>query len=198
MMQARIDQVMLKEMVGNYEVGQYSAALRVIEAFAFIPVAIKQSLMPSLTNAKKKNNSLYVERFVYLYKLIIAVSVVNLFGLLIFGKFATLLLFGQEYTKASELVFLFALRLFVAYFGVIRGMHLLIESQLIYSFVCMLLGTMLNVVLNLLLIPGLESYGAIIAMLISFTVVTFVVDIFYQPGRKNLLFIGKAIKTFFV
>ena len=53
MIQARIDQVMLKEMVGNTELGYYSSAMRLIEVFGFIPMIITSSLFPAIVNAKK-------------------------------------------------------------------------------------------------------------------------------------------------
>ena len=52
MIQARIDQVMIKEMINSTEVGYYSAAIRLIEAFGFIPVMLKISLYPSILNSK--------------------------------------------------------------------------------------------------------------------------------------------------
>jgi PST family polysaccharide transporter len=51
--QAYIDQVMLGEMVGDAEVGQYSAALRIISVFGFIPMIIQSSVAPAITEARE-------------------------------------------------------------------------------------------------------------------------------------------------
>ncbi len=53
MIQARIDQVMLQEMIGSIEVGYYSVALRLIESFGFVPMILNSSIFPALVNAKK-------------------------------------------------------------------------------------------------------------------------------------------------
>jgi len=50
--QARIDQVMLGNMMNNYEVGQYSVALKFIEIFGFIPIILMNTFMPAVTKAK--------------------------------------------------------------------------------------------------------------------------------------------------
>ena len=48
----RIDQVMIKEMLDNKAVGNYAAAVRLSEAWYFIPVVISNSLSPAIVNAK--------------------------------------------------------------------------------------------------------------------------------------------------
>ena len=58
MIQARIDQVMIQEMVGSTEVGYYSVALRLIESFGFVIVLINNSIFPALVNAKKVSQKL--------------------------------------------------------------------------------------------------------------------------------------------
>src|SRR5690606_4375976 len=54
----KIDQVMIKEYMGNSAVGQYSAAVRLSEAWYFIPTIICSSLFPAIINAKMKDNDL--------------------------------------------------------------------------------------------------------------------------------------------
>jgi O-antigen/teichoic acid export membrane protein len=49
----RIDQVMIKNMLGDREVGLYSAAMRLVEVWYFIPMIITQSVFPAIVNAKK-------------------------------------------------------------------------------------------------------------------------------------------------
>ena len=63
MIQARIDQVMIREMLGDKEAGYYSAALRLIESLAFLPVIVNQSLFPALQNAKNISEKVYKKRF---------------------------------------------------------------------------------------------------------------------------------------
>jgi len=67
----KIDQVMIKEILGNFDLGQYSAAVRLSEAWYFIPIVIASSLFPAIINAKKISNSLYYDRFQKLYDIIL-------------------------------------------------------------------------------------------------------------------------------
>ena len=65
--QARIDQVMLGKMMNNYEVGQYSVALKFIEIFGFVPMVLMNTFTPAVTKAKVADESLYHSRLVNLY-----------------------------------------------------------------------------------------------------------------------------------
>ncbi|HEY3429119.1 MAG TPA: flippase, partial [Cyclobacteriaceae bacterium] len=60
--QARIDQVMLGKMLNNYEVGQYSVALKFIEIFGFMPMILMNTFTPAVTKAKATSEALYHSR----------------------------------------------------------------------------------------------------------------------------------------
>ena len=53
MLQARVDQIMLGQMIGDNEVAQYSVALRIIETSAFVGVVLKVLLVQQLSQQKK-------------------------------------------------------------------------------------------------------------------------------------------------
>ena len=53
MIQARIDQVMLKQFIGLRELGNYVVALNIIEALGFVPMILHQSLLPAIVEARK-------------------------------------------------------------------------------------------------------------------------------------------------
>ena len=49
----RIDQIMIKEMINEYQLGIYSVAVRYIELYHFIPKIIIVSFLPILLLSKK-------------------------------------------------------------------------------------------------------------------------------------------------
>ncbi|MDW8002825.1 MAG: flippase [Deltaproteobacteria bacterium] len=62
MVYTRIDQVMIKEMLGDREVGLYSAAVRMSEICYFIPVIVVSSIFPKIVEFKNNSQQLYHER----------------------------------------------------------------------------------------------------------------------------------------
>ncbi|MGQ9844375.1 MAG: flippase, partial [Spirochaetota bacterium] len=65
----KIDQVMIQEMMDAEAVGQYAAAVRISEAWYFIPMVVSSSLFPAIISAKAQNEELYYARLQKLYDL---------------------------------------------------------------------------------------------------------------------------------
>lgn len=196
MIQARIDQVMLKEMIGSAEVGQYSVAMRMIEAFGFIPMVIYSSLAPSITNAKKTSETFYRQRLIQLYRLMFLLFLATAIPIYLTAKPVVIFLFGEAYAKAGWLLQLFAIRLFFTNLGVARSLFITNNNLFKYSFVASVIGAILNITFNYLLIPIYSASGAIIATIISFTVTIFVLDAFYSETKDNFIAMINGIWSF--
>jgi len=197
MIQARIDQVMIKEMINSTEVGYYSAAIRLIEAFGFIPVMLKISLYPSILNSRKDSYELYQNRLLNYYRLNFLLFLAVAIPLSMFSEQIVTLLFGNEYHSVGILLSLMAIRLFFTNMGVARGAYIINENLMVFSLITMTLGTITNIVLNYYWIPLYASKGAILATIISFLVSIFVVDLFYSKTRMNLILQFKGIFSFY-
>jgi PST family polysaccharide transporter len=71
----KIDQIMLGQMIGDSEVGIYSAAVRISEIWYFIPTTIVSSVGPSIYGAKEKSETLYYKRIRQLLRLMAFISI---------------------------------------------------------------------------------------------------------------------------
>ena len=67
----KIDQVMIKEMLGNISVGHYAAAVKISEAWYFIPIVINSSLFPAIINAKSRSSKEFYTRLKILFSLML-------------------------------------------------------------------------------------------------------------------------------
>ena len=197
MIQARIDQVMIKEMLGSLEVGYYSVAMRLIEAVAFIPMLLKSSLYPSIQSAKIQSKALYQDRLLNFYRLNFLLFLVLAIPIFIFAEPIIVLLFGIEYQPAGVLLALLSIRLFFANMGVARGTYIVTENLMKFSMLTMILGTIVNIYLNYVLIPNYGARGAIVATIVSFFTTIYLVDIFYSKTRHNVILQVKSIITFY-
>ena len=195
--QARIDQVMLKEMIGNQEVGYYSAGMRLIEAFGFIPVILSQSLYPAIQNAKKISLSVYKSRLTNFYRLNFTAFLIIAIPIYYFAEVIVLLLYGEEFERVGGILSILAMRLFFTNMGTARGVFIISENLLKFSMLTMFIGTIINILMNYLLIPKYNSEGAVIATIISFSITTFIIDAMYDKTRVNLKLQIVAILTFY-
>lgn len=194
--QARIDQVMLGKMLNNYEVGQYSVALKIIEIFGFVPMVVMSTFSPAITKAKTISSNLYKDRLVNFYRLMFLIFVITAVPLYFFADDIIIFLFGMEYKAAGILLSLFAIRLFFTNMGVGKSVFIVNESLFKYSLVATIIGATVNILINYVLIPLYGARGAILASIISFTVSIFMLDFFFAKTRGNQRLIFKGIFSF--
>lgn len=194
--QARIDQVMLGKMLNNYEVGQYSVALKIIEIFGFVPMIVMSTFSPAITRAREASHTLYEERLTSFYRLMFFIFLVMALPLYLFADDIILLLYGMEYRTAGILLSLFALRLFFTNMGVGKSVFIVNESLFKYSLGATITGAIVNITANYLLIPFYGTTGAVIATIVSFSVSIFVLDLFFVKTRRNQQLMFKGIFSF--
>jgi O-antigen/teichoic acid export membrane protein len=194
--QARIDQVMLGNLLNTYEVGQYSVALKFIEIFGFVPMILMSTFTPAVTKGKAVSSSLYESRLVNLYRLMFTTFLLVAVPILFFGEAVITFLYGVEYQPAGYLLSLFALRLFFSNMGVGKSVFIVNESLFKYSLMTVVLGAIASVALNYLLIPLYGSPGAVAAGMISFTISIFLVDFFFEKTRYNQKLMFQGILSF--
>ena len=196
MMQARIDQIMIKEFLDYKEVGYYSAALRLVEAVAFFPIILKSSLFPAVQNVKDQTE-LYSNRMLNLYRLNFLLFLIVAVPILFFAQKVIDTLYGIDYIPSVMLLQIMVLRLFFTNMGSARGVYILTENLFKFSLLTMALGTLTNILLNLIWIPVYKSLGAVMASMVSFFITIFLIDILYSKTRKNSYLIIKGILSFY-
>lgn len=193
MIQARIDQVMLREMIGNIEVGYYGSAMRLIEAAALLPTILTSSLFPAIVNARYASVALYHHRLYNFYRLMMILFLAVGIPVYFLGGQTITLLFGKAYSPAGHLFSLMAARLFFANYGVARGAFMITENWLLYAMITMIGGTVVNVLLNYLWIPTYHSVGSIWASNVSLFTSVFLFDVLYKKTRANAMLMLKSI-----
>jgi PST family polysaccharide transporter len=180
----KIDQVMLGDMIGDKEVGLYSAAARISELSYFIPVAIVSSVFPSIVEAKKKDEDLYYERIWKLFRLMTGISYSIAIPMTLLSKFIVSTLYGSDYAEAGTVLAIHIWAAIFIFLSVARGPWILNEGLMKISLYSTILGAILNVVLNLFLIPLYSIIGAAIATLISYAFAGFLFNAFMRETRK--------------
>lgn len=193
MMYMRTDQVMIKQMLGNNEVGVYSAAVRLSEAFYFIPMLVTSSLFPAILNAKKKDEELYQKRMLRLYTLLVWSAVCIALPLTFFSDWLVVGLFGESYSMAGEVLAIHIWASVLVFLGVAFSNYLVAENLTKISFQRTVLGAAVNILLNFVLIPRFGINGAAVATLISQFVANYAYDVFDKRLRGQLLLKTKSI-----
>ena len=159
--QAKIDQVMIGDLLARTdgqeaayaEVGQYSVALKMIEALGFLPVIVQKSLAPAVTRARAEDPALYADRMLNLYRLMFLLFLITSVPLFFVAEPMIVWMYGEEFRPAGFLLSLFAIRLFFTNMGVAKASFITNESLFRYSLLTAIIEAGLNIAINNLLIP---------------------------------------------
>lgn len=189
----KIDQVMIKEMVGNKTTGVYAAAAKISEIWYFIPISITSTLFPAIINAKKVSQKLYYQRLEKLYIFLVSISLVVAVFISFFGESIVLLLYGRNFLEAAPILQLHIWSGIFVSIGLANGKWLLVENLQKFSMFNTGVGAVVNIGLNLILIPRFGGKGAAIATFVSHLLATYLCLILFRKTRKSFFFITKSL-----
>lgn len=189
----KIDQVMIKNILGNEQAGIYAVAVRLSEFWYFLPMIICTSLFPAIINAMKVSKELFESRMKKLYFLMFWLSFSIAFFVTIFSYGIIKILFGIPYIGAVTTLQIYVWSGVSVSLGVASSQYLLTTNQTKILFYSTLLGAIINVILNLILIPRVGINGSAISTLISYTVSTFIILMFKKSRNHGLLIIQSII-----
>lgn len=196
MIYMRVDQIMIGNMLDDTAVGLYSVAVKLAEIWYFIPTAISTTVYPFLIKAKKDSEILYYRRMQMFYNfmtwLAIIVSVVMCF----FSNFLVVKLFGEMYFAAGEILAINTWASIFVFQGIARGFWIQIENLQQYTFWYIMFGTLINILLNIILIPLINIKGAAIATLISQMSVAIIIPALFEKTRLSSFMLLKSFVFF--
>lgn len=193
MIYMRIDQIMIKEILGAKEVGVYSAAVRLSEVWYFIPVLICNSLFPAIVNAKKVSEELYYARLQHLYTFMIWMAIAIALPITFLSDWLVVFLYGPAYREAGGVLAIQVWAGIFVFLGVASGKWFISENLQMLSFWRVLSGVFVNVFLNIFLIPSYGIEGAAMATLLSQVMAAYLFDIFNKKTRGLFICKSKAI-----
>ena len=189
----KIDQVMIKEMLGSKEIGQYAIAVKISEAWYFIPMTISSSLFPAIISAKNESLLTYKTRLQNLYELLMWIAVSIAITSTFLAPFLITTLLGEVYLPAANVLSIHIWAGIFVFLGVANGKQLLIENLQKISLINRTIGAFLNIIFNMLLIPRYGISGAAVATIISQSYATYWGLLFFARTRKFFWDLTQAI-----
>jgi O-antigen/teichoic acid export membrane protein len=189
----KIDQVMLKWLTTNEEVGIYAVAANLSEAWYFVPVAIVTTFFPNLIRIKQVDFLEYEKRlqklFDFLFVLAFGASVVTT----LFSDQIIHVFFGNEYLASSGIL---KIHIWASLFVFMRAAFskwILIENVLLYSTFTHGFGAVVNIAINAYFIPLYGITGAALATVISYATASYFALFLNKRTRGIFCMMSKAM-----
>lgn len=188
----KIDQVMIKEMLGSEAVGQYAAAVRLSEAWYFMPMIIVTSLFPAIINARSSSEQLYYSRLQRLYDFMVWMAITIAIPVSFLSDWIINLLYGSQYNHAgSVLMLLIWAGVFVS-FSLVTEKHINLINKQKYTLITTSSGAFINVIFNLFFINSYGIAGAAYSTLLSYAISNYISLFLIRGLRTNFYMINKS------
>lgn len=177
----RIDQLMIKNMLGDHELGIFAAVIPISSLWNMIPMAICTSIAPLM--ARKRNDGIepfqralvLMFRFFWILCFFIVALTLLLSGLVI------RLMYGQAYEEAIPVLNIYVLTCIPIFMGLGQGLWLLNERKSYLSPLQTIAGALVSIVANLIFLPLWGIKGAAIAAVISYFISAILMNLFISP-----------------
>lgn len=195
---SQTDRIMIKQMLGSTAlVGLYTASTVITNLISFIPVSFIDSARPLIMEAKNDSEQKFNLRIRQTVALVSWICF--LYGLFIvfFAPLLIKLLYGAEYTGATETLRIMVWADAFSFIGGIRSIWLICEKKNKYVLFLSAIGAVTNVVLNFALIPKWGINGAAFATLITQFLSNLIYPSFFRETREftKVAFEGIALKN---
>ncbi|NLZ74802.1 flippase [Candidatus Falkowbacteria bacterium] len=177
---ARVDQVMIKNMIDASAVGLYDAAVRLTEVWYFIPGIIVSSLFPAIINAKKESDVKYVKRLRYLFLFLLFFSITISVITSVLAKPIVSILYGPAFLGSIAVLQVYIWSNVGTAIGSLCNSYLIAENYrrivLFSSFISMTA----NIILNFFMISRFGIVGAAWATFISYILMSLSLFLFKE------------------
>jgi len=175
----KIDQVFLQHMASSEAVGIYAAVVRVSEIPFFIGTILTNAAFPIIIRSKKLSEDTYYHDLQFLFSIVVWISLVIAFLTTIFSPIIISIIYGQEYIAAIPVLRVHIWSLLFVFMGTAQGVWVIGEKYTKLTFIATLAGAIVNIMMNLMLIPQYGALGASAATLASYAVAGFLINFLF-------------------
>jgi O-antigen/teichoic acid export membrane protein len=184
----RMDQVMIRQMINDTEIGYYAAAVRLTEFWYIIPMILCGTLFPAILNARKISKELYQTRLLMLNAFLFWTSFIIALFISPWAYELITLLYDETYGPASTILAIHIWSAIFTFLGVSGSYWLMAENLQHISLLRTTIGLVVNFLFNILLIPTFGAVGAAAATLVTQILAT-TASLFLLASTRKLLVI---------
>ena len=189
-----MDKIMVGALSDKIQLGFYDNADKVINIPSTIIGAFGTVMLPKMSNLIANDDYQSVKRYVSLsIELVMCLSMALAFGLASVASVFAPVFWGAEFSYSGLLIGVLSITIpFVSFANVIRTQYLIPREKDREYMSSVIIGAVINLIINALLIPSMGAIGASIGTVVSEITVCFIQSFVV----RNELTISKYIKSF--
>lgn len=161
-----MDKTMLGSLSSVTNLGYYENAEKIINIPMGIIAALGTVMMPNISKISDMNE--IKEKIMSSFKLIFCLTIPMIFGIVIVSNDFSVMFFGQEFKESGIIMQYLAITiLFSAIANVIRTHYLIPQKEDKIYVISTIVGAIINLIINLILIPKYGYVGACIGTILA-------------------------------
>jgi len=172
----RVDQLMIKNILGESELGIYAAIIPISNIWNMIPVIICTSIAPFIAQKKVEGTKLFNRALVLVFRVFWLLSCVTIVLTWCLSSYLVEYLYGDTYLSAIPVLNIYVLTSIPVFMGVAQGLWLLNQRRSDLAIIQTFSGAVISLVGNLVLLPIWGIKGAAVTAVLAQTVSCFLVN----------------------
>ncbi|MDA8760476.1 flippase [Amylibacter sp.] len=182
-LQLRVDQLMLKAFLSYEEVGIYAISVRIVELWYVIPTVISTSLLSNFVDLRIRDFDQYTRYLRLTMHTVFWMSVIFCTGCILLSGTVIPIIFGTQYARSAEVITVLCWCTIFASHGSIAAIWQIAEDKQKYRLIIQFISLILNIILNIILIPKFGIFGAAYATVISLLTITWFLPFCFKETR---------------
>jgi O-antigen/teichoic acid export membrane protein len=163
----RVDQLLIKALLGEKELGIYAAVLPLATVWQFIPMTLSVSLAPFVARKKAESEAAYWQALEKVFRVFAAIGWLVSVPTALIAPLLVGVLFGPAFESGAHVLSIYVFTNVLINVGVAQGLWVVNEKRSNVLLLKTLVGAVVAFLCNLILIPRLGLSGVAISALLA-------------------------------
>jgi O-antigen/teichoic acid export membrane protein len=167
MLYMRLDQIMIKEMIGVDQLGVFAAVIQLATIWQAIPVVLALSLAPFVAKAKMEGELTYWNTMHKIFFVYAVLAWMIIIPVAIFSDSIVPFLYGEKYREGGLVLAIYVFTNLFVNMGVAQGLWMINEKRSFVALTNTLIGALVSIIGNWLVIPNYGIVGVSVVAVVS-------------------------------
>ncbi len=163
----RIDQIMLKEILGERELGLFAAALTISNVWTVIPTTLVTSLAPFVARTMHQDIQLYKDLLVKIFRLFAGIALLGALLTSALSPWIIRLLFGPQFHGAAAILTIYVFVNIFIFQGIAQTLWVINNNVRSVTLVGTTAAAILGIISNAILIRTCGVMGAVYSIMLT-------------------------------
>lgn len=183
----KVDNILLNMLATPEELGNYVVAVRISELWYALPTVVSTAMLPMLFRKKEQSHAAYLQTLGRWLRISCFISLSLAVVISLSAGMLMQLLYGSAYATAAGILRIHIWSAIPVFLMLVIVQYLFVEGKYKLYLYGNVVGLVLNVVINLLLIPHTGGKGAAIATVAAYASVYIMMVVQDKSGQAWLL-----------